>query len=296
MFVELGWDIGFLQYSNPPSDKILVEIAESKTKYPVHKLLRKQQSTDEELIHFIQLHQDVLYELDYFGNTAFMVARNIGASEAVLTEVLLQSWLAKKRLYPHRAHQIRFKSHVKESFVSFKIDLSISHAKVYYEIEVVASGNMQIGVAQSNWYPMSEGYQGVGDDLMSIGYDGGRRCIWNRRRTYHEQIPQWRVGTIIGVGVDMTRREVWFSADGVRIDIQPALSLSALGDEGVVAAISLRAGHAVRWNLGDAAERLRYRPCGYMSVSELVGGALYAHHIQRWDFRSLTWLPLGPDE
>lgn len=62
-----------------------------------------------------------------------------------------------------------------------------------------------------------EGF-GIGDDLFSLSYDGCRKLVWyNARPTPAKDVPAWRPGDVLGCLIDVPKREVIFSLNGLRL-------------------------------------------------------------------------------
>lgn len=59
-----------------------------------------------------------------------------------------------------------------------------------------------------------EGY-GIGDDKFSLAFDGCRRLIWHNAQSVPYDLPAWSGGCVLGCLLDLDKRELSFSMDGV---------------------------------------------------------------------------------
>jgi hypothetical protein len=108
---------------------------------------------------------------------------------------------------------------MKSNFGTFGIVLDetrLESAKtIYWEVRLVTGGLCQLGWAQATtqFQPVSETGDGVGDDAVSYAYDGSRRiCLHGSESVEYGKI--WSIGDVIGCLWDRTNRSLSFSVNG----------------------------------------------------------------------------------
>jgi RING finger and SPRY domain-containing protein 1 len=145
------------------------------------------------------------------------------------------------------------------SFESVRCTFQVNTGCWYYEVLIITPGVMQIGWATKNSNFLShEGY-GIGDDKFSIAFDGCRRLIWHNAKiinldsTLHNM---WKGGSILGCLLDLDKKEVIFSLDGVETEVLSQVFEHA--DEGFFAAASFMSFQQCRFNFG--AEPFKFAP------------------------------------
>eukprot|EP00039_Didymoeca_costata_P003743 m.69417 g.69417 ORF g.69417 m.69417 type:complete len:723 (+) comp12056_c0_seq1:192-2360(+) len=84
----------------------------------------------------------------------------------------------------------------------------------FYEVTVFTSGIMQIGWATEHCAYKSEEGIGIGDDLHSFAYDGGRGLLWYNQITKAHEHRTWRPGDVLGLLFDTKGLKINFSLNG----------------------------------------------------------------------------------
>ena len=98
----------------------------------------------------------------------------------------------------------------KTNFTSIRTNNCLISGKWCYEATVISNGLLQIGFCQLET-PFA-GLNGVGDDELSMGFDGYRQCVWNNGPTKYGIF--WDCGDVIGVCIDMNKGEVEYFING----------------------------------------------------------------------------------
>lgn len=104
----------------------------------------------------------------------------------------------------------------KFSFNSIRANNCIISGKWCYEAIIITNGLQQIGWCQLTT-KFSPNRGGVGDDDTSYGYDGYRKCLWNKKQIPYGEI--WDVGDIIGVCINLDDKKVEFYQNGKSLGI-----------------------------------------------------------------------------
>ncbi|OQS06935.1 hypothetical protein THRCLA_01051 [Thraustotheca clavata] len=132
---------------------------------------------------------------------------------------------------------------------------SLHQGQWYYEVEVVTTGVMQLGWADSTFQADDEEGDGVGDHAASWAYDGNRQLKWNNgiSATYGKT---WSAGDIVGCFLDADARVVQFSLNGELLgiafdEIMPPTEKSDSSYGGFFPAFSLEENEQMRINIGD---------------------------------------------
>ncbi|CAG4929895.1 unnamed protein product [Parnassius apollo] len=143
------------------------------------------------------------------------------------------------------------------SFESVRCTFQVNHGCWYYESIIITPGVMQIGWATKNSHFLNhEGY-GIGDDLFSLSYDGCRRLVWYKAKpTPITDIPAWQPGDVLGCLIDIPKREVVFSLNG--LELRPCNEIFDTTRYGFFAAASFMAFQQCRFNFGH--EPFKYPP------------------------------------
>ena len=98
----------------------------------------------------------------------------------------------------------------KTNFTSIRTNNCLISGKWCYEATVISNGLLQIGFCQLE--TPFVGLNGVGDDELSMGFDGYRQCVWNNGPTKYGIF--WDCGDVIGVCIDMNKGEVEYFING----------------------------------------------------------------------------------
>ncbi|CAK1588254.1 unnamed protein product [Parnassius mnemosyne] len=143
------------------------------------------------------------------------------------------------------------------SFESVRCTFQVDRGCWYYEAIIITPGVMQIGWATKNSHFLNhEGY-GIGDDLFSLSYDGCRRLMWYKAKpTPMNDIPAWQPGDVLGCLIDIPKREVVFSLNG--LELRPCNEIFDTTRYGFFAAASFMAFQQCRFNFGH--EPFKYPP------------------------------------
>eukprot|EP01084_Bolivina_argentea_P078615 142671_1 len=94
-----------------------------------------------------------------------------------------------------------------KAFPTFKININIDILcgyKYYYEIELITNGIMQIGFHDNSFECYKRFGNGVGDDIHSWAFDGGRICSWNGLNKPYGR--SWKEKDCIGIGIDLSNK------------------------------------------------------------------------------------------
>ena len=95
-------------------------------------------------------------------------------------------------------------------FTSIRTNNCLTSGKWCYEATLLSNGVLQIGFCQLET-PFTR-VNGVGDDILSMGYDGYRHCVWSKSPTDYGIF--WDCGDIIGACIDMEKGEVEYFING----------------------------------------------------------------------------------
>lgn len=135
--------------------------------------------------------------------------------------------------------------------------------KWYYEVEIITSGIMQVFkyIYQIGWadndFVCNEGQNnGIGDDIHSWGYDGGRQLKFHGEEPEKYAIDvKWKTGDIISCYYDGDHKEISYSLNGVSLGVAFSdIKISSC----IYPAISIECGEKIRVNLGQRA--FKYPP------------------------------------
>ena len=107
------------------------------------------------------------------------------------------------------------KIEARDSFVSVRANNCVFKGKWCYEVLLESNGLFQFGFCQLKT-PFTPSY-GVGDDIHSFGYDGYRLSCWNEKENRYGKV--WDYGDIIGVCIDLEKRQVEFFQNGESLGI-----------------------------------------------------------------------------
>ncbi|GMR53804.1 hypothetical protein PMAYCL1PPCAC_23999 [Pristionchus mayeri] len=129
----------------------------------------------------------------------------------------------------------------------------------YYEARVLTAGVMQIGFAtKKSRFLNHEGY-GIGDDEHSIAYDGCRKLVWHAAKGHKHDPRAWREGDTVGCLLDLNRRRIIFSLNGIEISDSSHSFFSRLSpNDGIFAAASFMSFQQCIFNFG--ASPFRFPP------------------------------------
>ena len=107
------------------------------------------------------------------------------------------------------------KVEAKDSFVSIRANNCLMKGKWCYEVLLLSNGLFQIGFCQLRTLFTSS--NGVGDDIHSFGYDGYRLSCWHEEENRFGKT--WDYGDIIGICLDLERKQVEFYQNGKKLGI-----------------------------------------------------------------------------
>jgi hypothetical protein len=163
----------------------------------------------------------------------------------------------------------------------------IAKGKVYFEYIIETNpkdAGPQIGIASHDWQPPSDG-DGVGDDDKSVGIDGQRCKIWTEGMDNIE-VPAWKVGTCVGVHIDMNSSELSFSYDGV--EVASKICIKSL-ERAVVPAFFCR---YLKFGLNFGQAPLQHKPSDYISLLE-YSKSFKPHFLEFFNKDTKVWTPIA---
>ena len=99
--------------------------------------------------------------------------------------------------------------------MSVRANNCVIKGKWCYEVLLESNGLFQLGFCQLKT-PFNPSY-GVGDDIHSFGYDGYRLSCWNEKENRYGKV--WDYGDIIGVCIDLEKRQVEYFQNGESLGI-----------------------------------------------------------------------------
>ncbi|KAH9395915.1 RING finger and SPRY domain-containing protein 1 [Tyrophagus putrescentiae] len=78
-------------------------------------------------------------------------------------------------------------------------------------------GSMRIGLAVKQMDIKDV----VGENALSIGIDGFKRCVWMNKKKYKFKTfrPEWNAGDVIGIYIDFVNRSVIFGINNKIIEL-----------------------------------------------------------------------------
>jgi hypothetical protein len=147
----------------------------------------------------------------------------------------------------------------KGGFASIRTNNCIIKGKWIYEILLITNRLSQIGWSQL-MTPFTT-HNGVGDDTTSYACDGYRKVKWHSGKEVYGQL--WDIGDVIGVGIDMEKREIEYFINGNSMGI--AFTNIPVGENiAYFPSISFSAEERVSFNFGKSPLLYKYR--GYDSI------------------------------
>lgn len=100
------------------------------------------------------------------------------------------------------------------SFESVRCTFQVDSGVWYYEATIITAGVMQIGWAtKDSKFLNHEGY-GIGDDEVSVAYDGCRQLFWHNAQSQSHTHPSWQPGDVLGSLLDLNNAQVIFYLNG----------------------------------------------------------------------------------
>jgi ankyrin repeat protein/serine/threonine protein kinase len=271
--------------------EICIDVKRRRKEYPIHAALRQFANSESRLLQLVNANSSTVTDIDYFGNTALMVAINVDAPPSVIAAILHHTLDLKLNKRFDSLTRICPKLNTKHRFPSFRLNVPIVSAKVYVEVRLltnIPNAALQIGAAASDWDPKEEDDEqvvlvgnasnsrgeryGVGDSDCSIGFDAGRKCYFENGVTKEVTLPdvikKWE-DVVVGVCIDAVNMTIEFTVNGRLVKTNYTLSLAKYGDAGIVFALSMSPGLKCEVNFGEAGRvPLRFKPTGYRSVAE----------------------------
>lgn len=181
-------------------------------------------------------------------------------------------------------------------FPSFRFDLPILPSStqdspvIYWEVTLVTSGLMQIGICSASWSPKRDpGSWGCGDDLESLAIDGSRDCCWLESQRKIDGGFVWSPGDVLGIAVDVANQSIdWYLHDS-KVTGVPLMDLRQLfaSPAGVVPCASLGNGEEVRFNFGAQPDAypLQYLPPGCISLWDYGSNNIINGNGGEWQTR-----------
>jgi ankyrin repeat protein/serine/threonine protein kinase len=319
--VELGFNLDGLIQSNTHEAvrRGIEEMKRRRAKYPVHSALRQFAYTNEKLVSLIRANAASVTDIDYFGNTALMVAINVDAPDCVLHEIMHQALNMKLTRRFNSLMKINPKLTAKHQFPSFRWNTPVTPGpgvKVYIEVRIVTDGLFQIGVASSDWDPQETGQTtytansnnpqtrtyGVGDCPYSIGLDLSRQCYFENAplaKSLKNSPPKWTRNGVVGVCIDAEAMVVEFLLNGVKLIGDHPFSLDHYcqdAEDGIVFALTVSPGQKCEVNFGEStATPLMHKPAGYKSAAEYVGKG-FVPMLQMRNSMTSVWEYAVPNE
>jgi ankyrin repeat protein/serine/threonine protein kinase len=248
-------------------------IVDSRDQYPVHAALR-QRRPESEILRLIEVNVDSLNRVDYFCMTAFMIAKSTEASAAILTEILYHV----SAISIGGNMQNALVLHYWDSYTNFRLNIPLYNTKAYYEIYLGQPSRIWVGYATADWMPSKDLTAALGDDDRSIGIDSSYQQVHFGNKNFHDHVHSWKVGTVMGVGVDASTGEVSYYYEGEKMGLrkEPYI-VSKFKSSPVVPAATLAQGIHCVFNFGEAP--MLHMPDGYKSVLE------YGKHSHVRDFQ-----------
>ncbi|KAJ8041867.1 RING finger and SPRY domain-containing protein 1 [Holothuria leucospilota] len=134
------------------------------------------------------------------------------------------------------------------SFESVRSTFCVDEGTWYYEVQVLTDGVMQIGWATKQSKFLNHEGVGIGDDEFSFSYDGCRQLYWYSATSRPHDHPQWKPGDIIGFLIDLEKKEMVFSHNGVAFP--PVNDVFQSVSSGFFAAASFMSFQQCRFNFG----------------------------------------------
>ncbi|PIK42620.1 putative RING finger and SPRY domain-containing protein 1 [Apostichopus japonicus] len=134
------------------------------------------------------------------------------------------------------------------SFESVRSTFCVDEGTWYYEVLVLTDGVMQIGWATKQSKFLNHEGVGIGDDEYSFSYDGCRQLYWYNAKSRPHDHPQWKPGDIIGFLIDLEKKQMVFSRNG--ISFPPVNDVFQSVCSGFFAAASFMSFQQCRFNFG----------------------------------------------
>ncbi len=105
-----------------------------------------------------------------------------------------------------------------ESLATVRSAFTIETNRFYFEVTILTIGEMRIGLAAEK---MDIDAVAVGENDLSIGFDGFNQCVWMNKRQYWFKTvcPPWEAGDVIGVFIDVFSRSVVFGINGQPVEL-----------------------------------------------------------------------------
>ena len=133
------------------------------------------------------------------------------------------------------------------------------HGKCYYECKTATGEYMQVGWADEEFKSIPQEGKGCGDDFHSWAYHGKRALKWhgNQKQKYGRF---WKPGDVIGIGVDMERKEIVFSHNG-DFGGDMGLAFENMVVKGAIyPCLTLARGGRIQIHLGYRSDPFHYQP------------------------------------
>ena len=134
-----------------------------------------------------------------------------------------------------------------------------TQGKYYFECKTSTGGYMQLGWADDSFKAIADEGKGCGDDLHSWAYDGMRCLKWynNKKQQYGRR---WKPGDVIGVAVNLEKKDVSFSMNGEWGDEMGIAFSGVCVDGGVYPCVTLLRGERIQINLGTETNPFCFPP------------------------------------
>lgn len=155
----------------------------------------------------------------------------------------------------------------REDFASFGIPSAlVNKGKWYYEVTIEETDIIQVGWADTSFFGVLSQGTGVGDDSHSWAYDGERVCKWSYVKSNYGS--KWKNGDIVGCYIDLDKKEIGFSLNGISEYPMGIAFKGVLFDNYVYPCVSANKNSTVVLNIGsDSNIPLKYLPLGYSPIS-----------------------------
>jgi ankyrin repeat protein/serine/threonine protein kinase len=282
VLAELGSDFSRLRENVCVPDlcwKLVNDTISRKEKYPIHCQLRFHAGSfsDEATSAVLQViteNAHKIADIDYFGSTALMVAISVGAPTTVIERLLDLSLSGKLQRAFGSVLEVRRPLNGDDSVHTYVFPTMFISEKVYIEVILLTSGEMQFGTCTKDWLSDEEDAE---NEDVEVGYRDGScgfnlsssTCCVNGTETEFSPL-EMKAGAVLGMLIDASAGRVEYYCDGVWI----AASEDIYSDShsgGLHFIFSLHAEQACELNFGGAANRsLLYKPENYISVEEYL--------------------------
>eukprot|EP01035_Chromulina_nebulosa_P019379 gene19379-25247_t len=142
-------------------------------------------------------------------------------------------------------------------------------------------------------HPMSDAIKSGGNIAYSgIGIDGCNQRIYPSNNSF---VPKWKEGTVVGVLIDKTTDELFFSFDGELIETEHPISIKDY-QQFLSPAFTLQNLQTSELIINFGETPLQYKPLDYLSVYEysISKYHTFPDYLEFSNFKKECWEPLTP--